>query len=640
LPMFYPEALIFGAHDQGAHRAGARCGGTEGLSVCPAMQMNDGNDNQAHPAISRRVAWTEQRVLQLLAAGRSAITAGRVDEASGLLDDEAVAAVLAWAYEDSARAGLVLELAELLSRAGRDGQAEHCCHSLLARPGGPRGAAYNKLGCLCQYSGRMSEAVDYHRKAVEAEPQSPQLWANLARVLMETGRMGEGMELLRKAITRMPGNAQAHSNYLFRLHQMPQLDQEQLFNEHRQWGRTHAPPSLAQNSHENTPDPDRRLRVGYISPDFRRHSVSYFFESLLDGHNRDHIEVCGYGNVEFQDQVTERLKGKFDRYRDVWGMSDQAVAELIRADGIDILVDLAGHAGENRLRVLARKPAPLQVTYLGYPDTTGVDAVDYRLTDAWADSDESARFHTEELVFLPDGFLCYKPPDFAGPVSPLPAQDRGYVTFGSFNNNSKINPPLVRLWAQVLDATGNSRLLLKLKGGDEPDIRNLYLEQFDAAGLSRDRVEICGWKSPHEHLKMYDLVDIALDTYPYCGTTTTCEALWMGVPVVSLVGLCHASRVGLSILTRVGLEFFAASTRPEYVAKAAALAANLPALAQIRASMRARIATSGLCHARAFARTVEHAYRRMWHQWCHGRGRAARRRAESEHRTRAMQGTI
>jgi len=554
---------------------------------------------------------------RILAAARSAVASGRLEEAAGLLDDRAMRAIWAMVEQNPGGTDLVCDLAMILLKIGRKSEVEECCKKLL--DSAPSAAVYNKLGCLCQCMGRMSEALKYQQKAVEARPDSPELWANLARVLMETGEMQEGIELLKKAIEKMPDNAQAHSNFLLRLHQMPELDPHKLFEEHRRWGRIHAPASLAGMTHQNTPDPDRRLRVGYVSPDFRRHSVAYFFESLLDGHDRQDVEVYGYGNVEFPDQVTERLMEKFDHYRNLCDLSDQAAAESIEHDRIDILIDLAGHSADNRLLVLACKPAPVQVTYLGYPDTTGMETVDYRLTDVRADPSELQQFYTEELVFLPDGFLCYRPPDFAPLVTPQPADQVGYITFGSFNNNCKINPVVTKLWAEVLKANANSRLLLKLKGGDEPLISDRYLGEFEKAGVSRARVDVCGWKSPGEHLQTYGRMDIALDTYPYNGTTTTCEALWMGVPTVSLVGKCHASRVGLSILTCLGLEFFAASSPKEYVARATALAANRPALAQIRSSMRARIATSGLCHAKGFAAQVETAYRQMWCRWCQAR---------------------
>ena len=553
---------------------------------------------------------------EFLRAAVVAVESGRIDQAGELLNDTAIKTVWEMLEEEPSRTALVFTLAAVLAKVGREKEAEQCYKRLLDHS--PDAAAYNKLGCLCQYTGRLSEAVEYLRKAVEAEPNSPELWANLARVLMETGNMREGMQLLRNAIEKMPDNSQAHSNFLLRLHQMPELDRQMLFDEHKRWGRVHAPPSLAKVLAPNDADPDRRLRIGYISPDFRRHSVAYFLEPLLEGHDRREVEVYGYGNVEFRDEITERLAAKFDRYRDVRNLDDDAAAELIEQDQIDVLVDLAGHVGDNRLLVLARKPAPIQVTYLGYPDTTGLDAIDYRFTEVLADPPDSGaqRFYTEELAFLPDGFLCYRPPDFAPPIAPLPADEAGHITFGSFNNNCKINPVVTELWAEVLRANDNSRLLLKVKGGQERLIRDHYLDRFEKAGLSPNRVDIYGWKSPAEHLQMYERLDIALDTYPYNGATTTCEALWMGVPVVSLIGRCHASRVGLSILSRVGLEFFAASTPQEYVAKATALASNLPALAQIRSSMRARIATSGLCYAKGFASQAEAAYRQMWRRWC------------------------
>ena len=554
---------------------------------------------------------------RILAAARSAVASGRLEEAAGLLDDRAMRAVWAMVDQNPGGADLVCDLAMILLKIGRESKVEECCRKLL--DSAPSAAVYNRLGCLCQCMGRMSEALKYQQKAVEARPDRPELWANLARVLIETGSTQQGIELLKRAIEKMPDNAQAHSNFLLRLHQMPELDPGMLFEEHKRWGRVHAPASLAGTTHQNTPDPDRRLRIGYVSPDFRRHSVAYFFESLLDGHDRQDVEVYGYGNVEFPDQVTERLMEKFDNYRNLCDLSDEAAAELIAQDRIDILIDLAGHSADNRLLVLACKPAPIQVTYLGYPGTTGMEAVDYRLTDVRADPPELQQFYTEELVFLPDGFLCYRPPDFAPLTAPLPADHVGHITFGSFNNNCKMNSVITKLWAEVLKANVNSRLLLKLKGGDEPLIRDRYLREFEKAGLSRATVEVCGWKSPAEHLQTYGRMDIALDTYPYNGTTTTCEALWMGVPTVSLVGKCHASRVGLSILACLGLEFFAASSPKEYVARATALAANRPALAQIRSSMRARIAASGLCHAKGFADQVETAYRQMWRRWCQAR---------------------
>ena len=578
--------------------------------------MSCGDSHKQKEAGACRPSGMEESLPEFPAAAVAAVKSGWIEQASGLLDGHAVETVLEIFDKNPSQADFLFRLAEVLTKAARVNEAEQCYKKLLDT--GPNAVVYSKLGCLCQYRGRLSQALEYQQKAVEAEPGRPELWANYARALMETGKMAEGIELLKKALENMPGNSQAHSNFLLRLHQMPHLDRQMLFDEHKRWARIHAPAHLAKTDHQNEPEPDRRLRIGYISPDLHRHSVAYFFEPILEGHDRTDVEVYGYGNVEFPDEITERLVEKFDYYRNIRNLDDEAVAELIERDQIDVLVDLAGHVGDNRLLVMARKPSPIQLTYLGYPDTTGLAAIDYRLTDVLADPPDlgAQRFYTEELAFLPDGFLCYRPPDFAPVIAPLPAEKAGSVTFGSFNNNCKINPVITDLWAQVLRGNANSRLLLKLKGGDDPSIRDRYLDLFEKAGLGRARVDIHGWKSPDEHLQTYAQMDIALDTYPYNGTTTTCEALWMGVPTVSLVGECHPSRVGLSILTRLGLEFFAASTPREYVAKATALATNLPALAQIRRTMRARIAASGLCYAKGFAGQIEAAYRQMWHRWC------------------------
>jgi len=575
------------------------CGSNEDVAQCSVSPSDARPNNQ----------------LEFLHCAKAAVDAGQTEQAKEFLTEDTLNAVSRIVETDPSAVNVIYLVAMLLWKTGQPEKAKQWYEKALKW--GPDAAAYDRLGCLCQYMGRMSEAVEYLKEAVEAKPDMPQLWAGYARALLDTGQTQQGIELLKKAVDGLPQSADIHSNFLFRLHYLPELDPRMLFKEHSKWGRRYAPIDRAKTNHTNIPEPDRRLRIGYISSAFRRNSVAYFFESLLDGHDRQAVEIYGYGNVEFKDELTERLKAKFDQYRNIRNLEDKSVSDLIEGDRIDILIDLAGHTGDNCLTALAYKPSPVQVTYLGYPDTTGMQAVDYRLTDALAEPPEAQTFYTEKLVFLPDGFLCYKPPDFAPTITPLPAEKNGYITFGSFNNNCKINPVIAQLWAEVLRADANSRLLLKIKGGDEDPIKDRYYLLFEQFAVDRSRIDIIGWKSPIEHLQLYSGVDIALDTFPYNGTTTTCEALWMGVPVISLVGgKHHASRVGLSILSRVGLKFFAASKPSEYVAKAVALGQNRRALAQIRCSMRARIAASGLCHAKAFARHIEAAYRKMWHNWC------------------------
>ncbi|UCF16778.1 MAG: hypothetical protein JSW59_04805, partial [Phycisphaerales bacterium] len=399
---------------------------------------------------------------------------------------------------------------------------------------------------------------------------------------------------------------------------LPEVNPQMLLDEHRKWAQIHAPVNLARTSHANTPDPDRKLKVGYISPDFRKHSVAYNFEAFLDGSDRESVESYGYGNIGLPDEVTERLKKKFDHYRHIRGLSDEAVADMIADDGIDILVEIGGHTVDNRLRVLVYKPAPIQVDYGGI-SSMGMPQIDYRLTDSILDSEKSQKYYTEENVYLPGGQICYKPPEFAPLVAPLPAAKNGYITFASFNNSCKINDHILALWAEILRATEDSRLLMKFRGGYDRTFKDYYCGRFEQFGIDRNRVGTCGWKPSVEHLELYSHVDIALDTYPYTGTMTSLEAMWMGVPLISLYGDSNSyflSRVGLSILTRLDLEYFACPTPDQYVAKATALAQNPEALAKIRASMRFRMANSTLCDARGYAASVEAAYRKMWRKWC------------------------
>jgi len=550
---------------------------------------------------------------QSLLEANQAAASGRIEEATRLLNDKVEQAILEIIAQDPLRTDIMLALGMLFKQTRQVHKAKDLFEKILQQE--PHPLVYNELAYICRCMGHMSEAIQYQTKAVEADPNNAELLANLARMLIGTGEAEKGINLFQQAVEIEPANAAMHSNFLFNLHFLPHFDPQMIFEEHERWGRIHAPASLGQVSHSNAPDPDRRLRIGYISPDFCTHSVAYFFEPFLDGHDPEAVEVFGYGNVRMPGPVTERLKQKFDHYRNIRGLDDKTVVEMIQRDKIDILVELAGHTTDNSLLVMAHKPAPIQVTYLGSPDTTGVEAIDYRFTDAKANPPESQQFNTEELVFLPDGFLCYKPSDSAPPVTALPASRNDFITFGSFNSPSEIHPHIIKLWARILRENRGSHIVLKFGVSTGRRMNRHYFSQFEQWGISSSRVAICGWKPMDEHLGLYGQADIALDTYPCNGFTTTCEALWMGVPVISQVGQCHASRIGLSILNTVGLDFLAAFTPDEYVAKAIALAANPKALAQLRSSMRPLMKNSALCDAEKFARKAEAAYRKMWHRW-------------------------
>lgn len=547
----------------------------------------------------------------------------QIDKAKLLLDDKAIETIRQIIEKNPTRVDIIFVLAKALFEIAYFtddinlfARSEHWYKELLKKQC-PHEMAYNQLGNICQKTGRLGEALKHREKTVALCPDNGQYIAALGTLNAQMGRVKNAISLLRKALEKLDFSPKVHSSLLLDMHYLEELDRQKLFDEHLRWADTYAPLSKAKSQHDNIPDPDRKLRIGYISPDFRLHSVTYFFEPILDGHNRRMFELCGYGSVNQPDKVTERLKAKFDCYRNIYSLDDDTVANIIVRDKIDILVDLAGHTAGCRLGVLASKPAPIQFEYLGYPDTTGLSAVDYRLTDNTVDPPGSKNFYTEQLVYLPDGFLCYKPAEDAPQIAPSPVLANGFITFGSFNNSNKINPALIELWSGVLKANENSHLILKFRGGDDYEMKSHYLKLFERFGIEPERIEMNHVvKTPAQHLKMYSKMDIALDSYPYNGTTTTCEALWMGVPVISLVGDHHASRVGLSILSRIDMKFFAASSKAEYIAKSTALAKNPEALAKIRTTMRNRIMASSLCDAKKFIVHVEAAYRKVWRQWC------------------------
>jgi predicted O-linked N-acetylglucosamine transferase (SPINDLY family) len=362
---------------------------------------------------------------------------------------------------------------------------------------------------------------------------------------------------------------------------------------------------------------DRRLRIGYVSADFRRHSVAYFIEPVIAAHDRTAVEVTLYADVPRPDRMTERIRAACDRWRSIRRLDDSAAARLIEADGIDILVDLAGHTSGNRLGIFARKPAPVQATWIGYPDITGLPTIDWRLTDGIVDPDTGQDNAPPESLFrLAEGFLCYRPPDEAPLVSPLPSGRDRPITFGSFNALFKISSDSIALWARVLAAVPDSRLLIKAEALGDTETRDSLSQVFAHQGIGVDRLDLMGFvDTVDDHLAIYHRVDIGLDTTPYNGTTTTMEALWMGVPVVALAGDRHASRVGASLLTRAGLADLVAKTPDDYACIAEKLAADRDRLAALRGGLRAQLGKTTLIDAKRFTRSVEDAYRTMWRRY-------------------------
>ena len=480
-------------------------------------------------------------------------------------------------------------------------------------------SAHHNLGNALRSKGHHDEAIAALDTAIRLAPDRAHPHNTLGLTLKDLGRVDEAVRAFRKAVSLDPSFVIARSNLLMFLNYQPDVGPGEVFEEHRRWSRKHELPLTPRFiRHGNDRDPERRLRIGYLSPDLRQHSVAYFLLPLLENHDRDQIHVTGYHNSAVEDEVTRRITESVDVWCPILSVPDEQVAARIRADRIDILVDLSGHTAGGRLQVFARKPAPVQITWLGYPGSTGLDAMDYRCSDPLADPpDEANRFSSEQVLHLPRTNWCFDPLSGSPDVSSLPALTAPGLTYGSFNNFGKISATTLDMWAEILRRTPGSRLVLKNVAMRSPAAVKLIKQQLSSRGVNTSRLELLGKdESLLEHLTQYNRIDVSLDTFPYHGTTTTCEALWMGVPSIVLAGPGHASRPGVSLLANVGLGDLVAQTPEEYVANAVRLAEDLPRLTEIRAGLRQRMQTSPLMDGPAFARDMEAGYREVWRQWC------------------------
>jgi predicted O-linked N-acetylglucosamine transferase (SPINDLY family) len=461
----------------------------------------------------------------------------------------------------------------------------------------------------------LDEAAACYQMAIALKPDFAEAYNNLGKVHEDRGQLEQAIACYRRAVALKPASARIHSNLVYALHFDPASSPESIYVEHRQWNEVHAKQFAAmRQAHSNDPSPDRPLRVGYVSADFYQHSVGRFLLPLLGAHDREQFKTFCYASQLQDDAYTERLRRHAVVWRNVFGLDDQQLADLIRSDRIDILVDLSMHMAGNRLLVFARKPAPVQVTYLAYCSTTGLDMIDYRLTARDLDPPGlNDRYYSEQSVRLPETYWCYDPGIVTPAVNALPAISRGKITFGSLNSFCKVTPATLDLWSRLLIATAGSRLLLHCHPGSH---RTWVREFLHERGIVPDRVTFADFVPLTQYFEQYGDIDIALDPFPYCGGTTTCDALWMGVPVISLVGHAAVSRSGLALLSSVGLAELAAKTPEEYLRTAAQLAADVSRLKELRESLRQRMRNSPLMDAPRFARHVEAAYRMMWRRWC------------------------
>jgi predicted O-linked N-acetylglucosamine transferase (SPINDLY family) len=486
--------------------------------------------------------------------------------------------------------------------------------AILLQPNFPE--AYCNLAMVLRDKAQLDEAVAACRQAIALNPDYAEAYNNLGTTLRVMGNYDEGIACYRKALELSPPAAAIHSNLLVALHYSPKTTLPALLEAHREYDLRHGAPLRATwRRHPNSPDPGRRLKIGYVSPDFRRNLIAHFLIPLLEAHDHVRFEIYCYSSVDRPDDLTDRFSKAADAWREVRFLSDEALAEQIRADRIDILVDLSQHTGGNRLPVFARKPAPVQVAWLGHPWSTGLSAIEYRLTDAYLEPEGSPWSESvEKPIRLPDSWFCFDPIDGYPDPGELPASRVGHVTFGCLNSFSKINEYVLLRWSSILRRVEGSRLMLRCPDGSPQDRVRRF---FEECGIAAARVELVGWLATRgEYLQLFRRMDIALDPFPYNGGTTTCDTLWMGVPVLTLPGEMVVTRIGLSILSAAGMPEFVAHSEVDYLELATNLAGDLPRLAALRATMRTRMKTSAFMDGPRFTRAVEHACRDMWKEWC------------------------
>jgi predicted O-linked N-acetylglucosamine transferase (SPINDLY family) len=505
-------------------------------------------------------------------------------------------------------------LAVVLKETGRLEESIACCRRAIAlRP--QFAEAYSSLGVALEETGWLDEALEAYQRAIALKPGYAEAHYNLGNIHKARADLDRSIAAYRQAIALKPTLVEAHNNLVYAMHFDPASDAKSIAEELQRWNQRHAAPlKKFQQPHSNDTRPNRRLRIGYLSPDFREHPVGRFLLPLLANHDKSRFEIFAYSQSSRSDSITQQLRSHIDAWHDIAELSDDATTNLIRQHQIDILIDLTMHMAHNRLLVFARKPAPVQITWLAYCFSTGMDAMDYRISDPHLDPpgmDES--IYTEQTIRVPETYWCYAPGVTAIEIHPLPALAQKQITFGCLNNFSKISPPLLACWIKLLHAMPDAQLLLHAPPGSH---RQHLLDQLSRAGIDSARIRFAGKAPLADYFRLYHQIDIALDTHPYGGGTTTCDALWMGVPVITLVGKTAVGRGGLSILSNLDLPELIARSEDQYVQIAIDLANDLPRLGELRSTLRQRMEQSVLMDGPRFARNMESVYRQAWSRWC------------------------
>ncbi|MCB1077786.1 MAG: tetratricopeptide repeat protein [Verrucomicrobiae bacterium] len=489
----------------------------------------------------------------------------------------------------------------VLQKLGQDPEAEAAYRRALALDGAMVSAWVN-LGNLLVDHGHFGEARDCHRNALRLNLNSAEHHERLARTLRLIGDAEGAVSHLGVAIALDPADEKSQSSLLFASQYEAGLERSELTRRHLAWGARHTSATPLPHAPAKSASDEAPLTVGFLSADLGNHPVGIFIAPLLERlQKRSDIRTICYNDADKDDEFIRRNRRTSGAWRDTSGLDDDKVAGMIREDEVEILFELAGHTEQNRLPLIARRPAPVQVTWAGYVGTTGLEAIDYLLTDAWQSPDGSEDHYTETLLRFPCDYICYEAPLYSPDPGPLPMLDSGQVTFGCQNNPSKINSFTVRVWSRILRALPQSGLILKYKGMDDPVVRHRILGLFSANGVSPDRIEVIGQTSHVEHLRTFRRIDIALDPMPYSGGLSTCEALWMGVPVVTCPGETFASRHSLSHLNNAGVTDTIATDWDDYVRIAVKLASDPKALAKRRDGLRSQLQQSPLCDLDAYA---------------------------------------
>lgn len=483
-------------------------------------------------------------------------------------------------------------------------------------------AAHNNLGIALWKTDHRDRALRAWKAAIRLNPSLADAsnnlasaYADLGRMLMDEGIVRDAVDAYRQAVQLKPNDPAVHSSLIYLLHFLPENNEVSIHREALNWNARHAAPAAQpRREHPNDRDPNRRLRIGYVSPDFRAHATGRFMLPLLESHHRDAAEIFCYSDTPAPDAVTQQLRSRADAWRDITGKSDADVDRIVAQDRIDILIDLAAHTPGHRLLLFARKPAPVQMTYLSYPSTTGVAGIEYRITDRYLDpADAEPGQYSERSLYLPRTYWCYGPPAEAPPVAALSATGKQHITFGCLNAIRKASNETLLSWAAILRGVPDSRLLLLASEGSA---RTRIIELLAREGISADRIQFVGYRGIVDYFQTYNQIDIALDPFPYTGGTTTCDALWMGVPVITLAGKLAVHRGGVSILSNLGMPEMIAHSIEQYISIAAALAGDIQRLAAIRNGLRDRMKASRLMDAPQFASDLESLYRSAWKAWC------------------------